>query len=358
MTAGARFRQGLVVGKFSPLHRGHEWLVRQAASACERLLVLSYSQPALPGCDTATRARWMSACLTRANPGIDCLALDDTEMQARCAERGVPWQPLPLNEAADEVHQRYLGWMLREVLEVTPDALFTSELWGPTCAQTLAQVAGRPVYSVQVDVARQHVPISATRIRHDPQAHRVWLSPAVWADFVPRVVLLGGESSGKTTLARALAEALQTEWVPEYGRELWERRGGHLDAADLQFIAEEQVRREDRAATRARAHLVCDTSPLTTLGYSLWLFGQAPAALQALAERRYALHVLCAPDMPFEQDGTRRDAAFRDQQHRWYLERCAALQAQGHAVCHVRGSVAQRVACVQAVLAAQGLGKQ
>jgi nicotinamide riboside kinase len=39
---------------------------------------------------------------------------------------------------------------------------------------------------------------------------------------VRRIALLGGESSGKTTLARALAQSLGTSWVPEYGRQRWE----------------------------------------------------------------------------------------------------------------------------------------
>ena len=40
MTA-PRFGLGLVVGKFAPLHRGHEFLVAQAEAACERLLIVS-----------------------------------------------------------------------------------------------------------------------------------------------------------------------------------------------------------------------------------------------------------------------------------------------------------------------------
>jgi nicotinamide riboside kinase len=49
-------------------------------------------------------------------------------------------------------------------------------------------------------------------------------APQVYADHVQRVAFIGGESSGKTTLARVLAERLQTVWVPEYGRTLWEQR--------------------------------------------------------------------------------------------------------------------------------------
>lgn len=353
MTKARPYALGLVVGKFSPLHRGHEWLVDQAAAACEAVLVLSYSAPEFPRCAAAARQRWMQACLASRHAHVECLALDAMGLAARCAARGLPLRSMPSNAASDAVQQDWLAWLLHEVLALQPDALFSSEAYGPPCAAVLSRAFGRPVASVAGDLARQAVPISATHIRRQPQAHRVWLSPAVWGDFVPRVVLLGGESSGKTTLARTLAQALQTCWVPEYGRELWERQGGHLLEPDLLRIAREQVRREDEAACRARTHLICDTSPLTTLGYSLWMFGRADPALEALAARPYDLQVLCASDIPFDQDGTRRDAAFRLQQHAWYLRQ---LQGQPRVIT-VRGSVEERVAAVRRALDAPPAGE-
>lgn len=346
-----RYRLGLVVGKFSPLHKGHEWLVAQAAAACDRVLVLSYSAPEFAQCSAAQRQAWMQVCFAQPHPQVDCLALDNAELQARCAARGVVCHDLPPNEAPDGTQQHYLAWLLREVLGVKPDALFSSEAYGPPCAQTLSQALDHPVCSVMGDPSRSEVPISATQIRQAPGLHRAWLSPVVWADFVPRVVLLGGESSGKTTLAQALAQALHTNWVPEYGRELWDRQAGHLIEADMLRIAEEQTQREDRAARLARTHLICDTSPLTTLGYSLWMFGQADPALRVLAQRRYALTVLCEADIPFAQDGTRRDAGFRAQQQAWYETQ---LAARGDPVVRVGGTVQQRVAAALRALPPPG----
>lgn len=165
---------------------------------------------------------------------------------------------------------------------------------------------------------------------------------------VHRLALLGGESSGKTTLARALAETLQTEWVPEYGRQLWEELRQTLDMAQLLQVAQRQVEWEDAAAARVRAGagsavgrwLVCDTTPLTTLQYCLHDHGQAPAELHALARRSYSLQVVCEPDFGFVQDGCRRDDGFRRQQHDWTLQR---LAEQGVQPLLVRGTVQQRV---------------
>ena len=158
---------------------------------------------------------------------------------------------------------------------------------------------------------------------------------------IVRVVLLGGESSGKSTLAAALATHFGTLWVHEYGRELWERQKGIMSEADLLTIGYEQIRREEEALSSAHRYLFCDTSPLTTAGYSLWLFGHVDPRLWQLAARPYDAAILCKPDFPFVQDGLRRDEAFRAEQHAWYLEQIATLP---YPVLEVAGSLAQRVA--------------
>ncbi len=186
--------------------------------------------------------------------------------------------------------------------------------------------------------------------------------PAATHGVVPtvgRVALLGGESSGKTTLARALTAAMGTAWVPEYGRELWEQVRRTLTADELVHVGQRQVEMEDAAqaecARLGRRWLICDTTPLTTLQYCLHDHGHAPPALEALAERRYDLAVLCVPDFEFVQDGCRRDDEFRREQHEWTVQRLAAL-AQPHITA--RGSVQARVNLVMQALASvqAGLG--
>ena len=166
------------------------------------------------------------------------------------------------------------------------------------------------------------------------------------------MALLGGESSGKTTLAIALADALHTVWVPEYRRQLWEELRQTLSVTQLVLVAQQQVALEDRAAPRARGWLVCDTTPLTTLQYCLHDHGRAPPELHALARRAYDLQVLCLPDFGFVQDGCRRDDAFRHQQHDWAVQQ---LAAQGVQPLVVHGAVQQRVQ--QVISALQDLGR-
>ena len=93
--------------------------------------------------------------------------------------------------------------------------------------------------------------------------------------------------------------------------------------------------------------MFCDTAPLTTLFYSHDLFGTAEPGLERLASREYDLCVLCAPDFPFVQDGTRDGDALRRRQHVWYLRQ---LHDRGIPYLVATGSLAARIAQVSAAL--------
>lgn len=325
--------RGLVVGKFAPLHRGHELVIRRALAECDRVTVISWANPEYPGCEPARRAAWLAELF----PSTERLVVEST-----------PDRPTPHASEPDAVQREFVARLCSEVLGVTVDAVYTSEAYGPGFAAHLARRFGRPVRHVAVDPARRAVPISATQIRADVHAHRELLSPVVYASFVERVVVLGGESSGKSTLTRALARALSTAHVEEFGRERFIERGGQLLPSDPLEIGERQVALEEEATRRARRYLFCDTSPLTTLYYARELFGAADPRLVALAERPYHHVVLCAPDIPFEQDGTRRDASFRAAQQAFYA---AWLAERGLQPIDARGSLGERVETVVAALA-------
>lgn len=343
------FRTGLVVGKFAPLHRGHQLVIDTALSQCDHVILMSWSVPEFQGCEPSIRAEWLAELY----PQTTRLVVDQDWLTAWSVEHSIDAPTLPSNDDPDVVHRRFVGWLCTNVLDYVIDAVFTSDDYGPGFAAELDQwfreqgIADNTVTHVSVDSLRSIVPISGTKIRESLGSTRKWLSPVVAASFVRRVTILGGESSGKSTLAAALAEHFNTEWVPEYGRELWDLRNGVLSYADLLLIAREQVRRETQAALMPRSIessiLICDTSPLTTLLYCLDMFNQAEPELHTLATRTYDLVVLCAPDFAFVQDGTRRDDTFRTTQHAWYQNELATRSIP-HLVAS--GSIQDRVAAV------------
>jgi HTH-type transcriptional repressor of NAD biosynthesis genes len=343
-----RFGTGLVVGKFCPLHLGHEHVITCALRHCGRLFVLSYTQPEFPRCDADARERWLHERF----PDAISLVLDDAILARICAARGLTLRRLPHNDDSEIAHRDFCGWVCTELLGTAVDAVFTSEDYGDGFADALTNWfsrhgEARAVTHVSVDRARGAFPISGTAVREDPHGSRDWLSPAVYGDFVDRVCILGGESSGKTTLAALLAQALDTTWAAEYGRELWVARKDELAFDDLLHIARTQRARENTLARQARRWLVCDTGPLTTLGYSHSMFGRADPELEALAGQAYAHVFLCRPDFPFVQDGTRRDESFRQRQHDWYMRE---LERRGIVYQELEGPLSTRIACAMRAL--------
>ncbi len=165
-----------------------------------------------------------------------------------------------------------------------------------------------------------------------------------------RVALLGAESSGKSTLAAALALHYRTVWVPEYLREFVDTEGRVPREEDQVVIARTQVAREEAAAAQANEWLFCDTTPLMTAIYSVQYWGRVDAQLAVLAARHeYAVTLVTAPDSPWEPDGLMRESdAVRQHIHQQVLR---ALGERGIAYTLVTGDLRQRLAAVERVLA-------
>ena len=128
---------------------------------------------------------------------------------------------------------------------------------------------------------------------------------------VRKVAILGTASSGKSTLAGALAGRYQTLWVPEYLREFVDTAGRVPVAGDQFHIAATQRAREDAAAQQASRYLFCDTTPLMTAVYSRHYFGGIDAQLERLASSHlqdYDITLVTAPDIPWVADGLQRES--------------------------------------------------
>jgi len=190
------YTHGLVIGKFYPPHAGHDFLVRSASAFCRRVtvLVLGSSAESLP---IADRVAWLRAThARRANVRI-AGALDDV--------------PIDYEDAAVwDAHLAVVEQALEDLDGHDPpraagavDAVFTSEPYGAELSRRLAAA------DVRLDEARQLVPVSGTSVRADPVRSFEDLAPAVRAGLTRRVVVLGAESSGTTTLACDLASALR-----------------------------------------------------------------------------------------------------------------------------------------------------
>ena len=109
-----RFQRGLVVGKFSPLHRGHELVINRAFEECAEVVVLSYSKPEMPGCDAARRDQWFAALFPKARH----LAVTD-ERLCEWVKSGEGPREMPANDAAETTHRKFCSFLCQHVLDPT-----------------------------------------------------------------------------------------------------------------------------------------------------------------------------------------------------------------------------------------------
>jgi NadR type nicotinamide-nucleotide adenylyltransferase len=160
------------------------------------------------------------------------------------------------------------------------------------------------------------------------------------------VAVVGPESSGKTTISRALADALGAPWVPEHARMYLGATGGVYGEADLLHIAQGQLLAEEHALACHPTYLVCDTDLVTILVWAREKYGRCDPRIERMARRRtYAHRLLCAPDMPWEPDPLRESPHDRDRLFRVYAD---TLEELGVPYTVLRGSPEERLAAALA----------
>lgn len=280
-------RKGLVVGKFMPLHRGHQLLIESALADVDELTVVVYDSEVkgdFAPMPIRTRIQWIADLYPQV---YNIVPVTDPLSGLSQTERDNP---------------KYASLYAEKLAFLKPfDVIFSSEEYGEPFAKALG------AESHIVDAARGLVPISGTQIRENIYECRGYVDPRVYRDLIQKVVFVGTESAGKSTLAEAMANELGTKWVHEYGRELWIEQDLKGSFHDLLKIAENQYRREEAAALHSNRFLFCDTNPWTTLQWSLMYNGTADARLFDLVERTKDeyIWILCSNDIPFEDDGVR-----------------------------------------------------
>jgi HTH-type transcriptional regulator, transcriptional repressor of NAD biosynthesis genes len=143
-------------------------------------------------------------------------------------------------------------------------------------------------------------------------------------ETVARVCLIGAESTGKTTLAAALAEHYRTLWVPEYGAPYHHvgRGDPHREWTSEEFTHIARIRDwlEEFLAGYANRVLFCDTDTFVTAVFHEVYLGRRSTELEEEAlEAKYGLYLLCDVDTPFHRDhwGLRREDARRAMHERY-----------------------------------------
>lgn len=331
------------MGKFYPPHAGHHHLIRTAASQCAKVSVIVAASQ-FESIPLADRVAWL-----RDEHAID----GNVEINGVLDDAPVDYD----SQQAWAAHNAVFDAALRSNGDDRIDAVFSSEKYGDDLAAHFGAV------HVDVDRARVTYAVSGSACRSDLAATWNYLAPATRSGLTTRVVVLGAESTGTTTVSSALADRFrarggiwaQTRWVAEYGRERSQQKLDAVRASnptagledviwtgeDFARIAAVQTQQEEAAARAGSPLLVCDTDSFATQVWERRYLGEQSrnaAAIEVPCHDVYFVtdHV----DVPFVQDGLRDGKHIRGDMTRWFLD---ALTATGRSWVLLTGSLDERV---------------
>jgi len=188
-------KTGLTLGKFAPFHKGHQHLVATALTEVDHLYVMVYHTDVTP-IPLQIRAGW-----------IKTLYPQVTIIEAWDGPEGYGDTP--------EIKRVQEDYILKKLAGRKITHFYSSEFYGDHVSRALGAVDRR------VDEPRSLVPTSGTRVRAQTYQQRHFVDSLVYQDLIVKICLLGAPSTGKSSLAKALASHFKTTFMPEYGAEFW-----------------------------------------------------------------------------------------------------------------------------------------
>ncbi len=275
-------RIGLFLGKFSIFHFGHQFMMDTALKEMDRLIVLIYDAPSSTAIPLDVRARWIEEIYKN---------FPVTVIKGWCGPEDTGY--------SDEVKMIQNEYILKMVSDKGITHFYSSEPYGKHVSEALCCV------NRIVDIDRKTLPIAASTIQKNPYLYKDYIHPLVYPDLITNIVFVGAPSTGKTTIAEKLSMEYKTVWMPEYGREFWEKHqiDRRLEPWQLTEIAEGHIAREQDVLLKANRYLFTDTNAITTFMFAMDYHGFADERLSELAksaERRYDLVFLCGDDIPYD----------------------------------------------------------
>ncbi len=273
-------KRGLVIGKFLPVHNGHIALINFAAQHCDELIV-SLSYTTKDSIDPELRLQWLIEIFS-GNKKIVIQSLEDNFDN----------ENLPLPDRTKiwaEVVEKKYGKI---------DVLTSSEEYGEPFANHLN------AKHILFDRDRKGIPVSGTLIRESPHVYWEFIPPIARPYFVKKICFYGPESTGKSFMAKKMAEKFNTEFVPEVARELITSNDFTVD--DIIRIGKAQTERVQQKLATANKYLFCDSDLITTQIYSKHYLNEVAEILFELEKQiTYDHYFLFDIDVPWVNDGLR-----------------------------------------------------
>lgn len=273
-------------GKFYPFHKGHQAMIEFALTTCDFLSVLicSSDKELIPG---AVRKKWIEETFSHVPASrLEILFFDYEEAI------------LPnTSETSHSVSEIWAGIFK----ELYPDVslLITSEPYGALVADFMN------IVSMDYDVAKEKHAVSSSAIRNKPLDYWSFLPDSVKHDFIVKVVILGTESTGKTTLTKKLATHYGCSVVLEAAREII------LDSKkfgfeELKLVADKHAEQIALASFGSSPLLIIDTDIHMTQSYAKFVFDkEIKVDLNTYKVNQADLYLYLDKETIYVQDGTR-----------------------------------------------------
>ncbi len=320
-----RYNVGMYGGSFNPLHMGHVDCIVQAANMCRELFIVLSIGNKRNEIDGRVRYRWIYQ-LTKHIGNVKIITLED-DAKTKEAYTEEYWQ-----SDAEKVKAQ-VGKHI--------DVVFCGSDYGENSFWNIC-------YPDSELYRFQRNEISSTEIRKNPYAHWDWIPTVVRPYFVKKVLLMGGESTGKSTLTINLANRFNTNFIDEAGRDISERSGTDMLmlSADFTEILLQHKLNEIKAMEQSNQILFIDTDALVTQFYMAFLEDPGMEKNKALSDaidgvNAYDLILFLEPDVAFVQDGD-RSTVIRENRVKYSEQIKDLLRSHGKPFVTVSGSYQAR----------------
>ena len=281
-----RFDKGLVLGKFYPFTLGHKYLMDTAITQCSTVFIMicSISSETISG---EIRYNWIKETY-KDNPNVKVIWCDDELPQYPNECRNI-----------DEFYNLY--WCPAVYSRIDKlDVIFTSENYGDEFSKYLG------IKHVLVDLERKTVPISGTKIRNNYYNNFNYLPNIVKKYFMKKVLIIGTESTGKSTMTKLLAEHYKCDYVEEYGRTYDEtiKPANTWIVNDYEIVAETHFKNIENKTDKL---LIVDTDAITTKLFGEMYINNFKSNFieDIINKQHFDLILFLNTDVKWVDDGTR-----------------------------------------------------
>jgi len=283
---------GMIGGKFLPLHIGHIYAIIEAHSQADKLyVILSSSEKRDKRICELCHIKYMSAEIRLSWIGEAFNDLENISI---------------INIEDDKGIDDY-DWVdgANKIKQAIPEEI--THIFSSESSYTEIFKANYPnAKHIVIDEPRSKIDVSATRIRNDPKSNWNYMPDFVRSFFVKKIVVVGTESSGKSTLVSKLAKFYNTNFAHEVGRDYCSKYGNQLTEEMFDRIAMDHFIFHSDISSKSNKILFVDSEAIITKYYLDMYLNKKSEFLEAIIKKQqFDLWLFLEPDIKWVSDGYR-----------------------------------------------------